>query len=68
MANPEVYRLLPCPFCGGINIGIHGNGIGDFFAICGDLDEELSGCGARTDDRNCEDQKFAIERWNQRTR
>ena len=56
---------LPCPFCGNTKIVVQSNGIGDYYCICGDADYE-SGCGARSDDYRCEDQRFAVERWNRR--
>lgn len=52
--------LLPCPFCGGTEIKLRDNGIGDTFAQC-------TGCHARTSDRNSEVDSVAIERWNTRT-
>ncbi len=56
-------ELLNCPFCGCNNIQILPNGCGDFFAFCGD---DESGCGARSDQRQCESREQAAERWNTR--
>lgn len=59
-------RLYPCPFCGGTDITIKSNGIGDYYAICGSEDI-AGGCGARTSDVRCESRAQAIERWNRRS-
>lgn len=58
--------LKPCPFCGGTNISILSNGIGDFYAICDGDDEDEAFCGARTSDRGCETPEGAARRWNRR--
>ena len=63
MSEPE---LKPCPFCGGTNIQIESNGIGDYYCVCGDIDGAYPGCGARTDDFKCEGKEYAAKRWNQR--
>lgn len=55
--------LKPCPFCGCDRVTIVSNGIGDYFAMCG---EEDSGCGASSSPVLCESEKLAAERWNRR--
>lgn len=61
-------RLKPCPFCGQDCAEFVSNGIGDFYIACGSGLEDSLGCGARTDDRNCESKEHAAERWNRRFR
>lgn len=58
--------LLPCPFCGGVEIEIRPNNIGDYYAICYSNDEGEMWCGASTSDRSCETPEGAIRRWNRR--
>ena len=58
-----IKNAKPCPFCGNTEIYVHSNGIGDYYAICGD--DEI-GCGVRTSDFKCESPEYAIERWNKR--
>lgn len=56
-------ELKNCPFCGCAIVEIVPNGMGDFFAICGNEDE---GCGARSSQMRCESREHAAERWNTR--
>ncbi len=58
--------LKPCPFCGNRNIALRSNGIGDIYALCEVDEDDGTGCGARTSDVNCETDRKAVERWNQR--
>lgn len=64
MKKPE---LNPCPMCGGTNIVIESNGIGEYYVVCGTGEEDGGGCGLQTDDRHCETKAHAAERWNRRT-
>lgn len=59
-------ELLTCPFCGGNNLQIRDNGIGDYFVICYADEPEDDACGASTSEVRCESREQAIERWNRR--
>lgn len=60
-------ELRNCPFCG-CTAYLTANGMGDYFVICGDGDEEgdSHGCRASSSDMNCETIEGAIARWNRR--
>jgi hypothetical protein len=64
MTEREEIKLLPCPFCGFGGAQIAPNGIGDYFVICEDDDND--GCGARSSQVRCETQQHAAKRWNRR--
>lgn len=64
---PEQISLLPCPFCGFDKPIIKPNGIGDFYVICEDPEDQTYACGASSSDERCESQVFAAERWNKRS-
>lgn len=60
------YELKPCPFCGGTNIEIRPNRIGDFFAICYSNDRTEMACYAKSGEDGCETEEGAVARWNTR--
>lgn len=62
----KVEDLLPCPFCGGTNIEIRPNNIGDYYAICYSNDPSEEACGASMSDWRCETPEGAVSRWNTR--
>jgi hypothetical protein len=49
-------KLKPCK-CGSRRLSILGNGIGDYYVRC-------RSCGERSSDVRCEDEDYAVERWN----
>ena len=59
-------ELKPCPFCGGTNIEIRPNRIGDFFAICYSNDRTEMACYAKSGENGCETEEGAVARWNAR--
>lgn len=54
--KPPLILPKPCP-CGGITLHIKPNGIGDYFVEC-------QTCHRRSDQRSCEHEQHAVERWN----
>lgn len=52
-------ELLPCPFCGSIEITIDENGYGAYWALC-------EGCGVVTSESEVHSRGEAVARWNRR--
>lgn len=63
----EAHELKPCPFCGNSRPTMRSNGIGDFYVLCEDPDDDAAmQCGASSSDHSCETQRGAADRWNRR--